>query len=198
MAETEFIDYYELLRISPDAEPDSIQRVHRALAARYHPDNKETGDLERFLLVNTAYKVLSEPARRKEYDVDYQAHKGTPIPMFLTREFTDGVEGESNRRMGVLCILYTKRRTNPHTPSVSVLELEGLTLIPREHLVFTIWYLKSKRYIQQDDRSSLMITADGIDFLEANLPRHQTVHKMIEAADMGATRASDMKVFVSD
>ena len=129
MAETEFIDYYELLRISPDAEPDSIQRVHRALAARYHPDNKETGDLERFLLVNSAYKILADPAKRKEYDAEYQTHKGSPIPMFLTREFTDGVEGESNRRMGVLCILYTRRRTNPHTPSVSVLEMEALTSV---------------------------------------------------------------------
>ena len=56
--ETVFVDYYEMLRVSPGAELESIQRVHRALAARYHPDNLETGDLERFLLVNEAFKVL--------------------------------------------------------------------------------------------------------------------------------------------
>jgi curved DNA-binding protein CbpA len=188
VTENEFVDFYELFRVAPDAEQESIQRVHRALAARYHPDNKETGDLERFLLVNKAFKTLTDPGKRKEYDAEYQSHKGNPIPIFMTREFADGIEGESNRRMGVLCLLYTRRRTNPNTPALSVLELESLTLIPREHLVFTIWYLKSKKYIVQDDRSSLMITADGIDYLEDNLPRHRTVHKLIEAADMGATK----------
>jgi hypothetical protein len=66
-----------------------------------------------------------------------------------------------------------------------VLDIEQLMFIPREHLSFTIWYLKSKRFVIQDDRSSLMITAEGIDFMEANLPEHKTMHKMLEAADMG-------------
>jgi hypothetical protein len=30
-----------------------------------------------------------------------------------------------------------------------------------------------------------MITAEGIDFMEANLPQHKTMYKMLEAADMG-------------
>ena len=34
----EFIDYYELLQISSNAEPETIQRVYHMLAARYHPD----------------------------------------------------------------------------------------------------------------------------------------------------------------
>jgi hypothetical protein len=50
-----FVDYYELLRVSPGAELESIQRVHRALAARYHPDNTETGDIERFLRVHCGH-----------------------------------------------------------------------------------------------------------------------------------------------
>ncbi len=174
---TSFVDYYEMLRVSPTAEIESIQRVHRALAARYHPDNQETGDLERFLLVNDAYKVLSSPEKRKEFDSHYKVKKENPLPVFLTKEFTEGVDGESNRRMGLLCLLYTQRRTNSMAPALSV--------IPREHLVFTIWYLKSKRFVIQDDRSSLMITAEGIDFMEANLPEHKTMYKMLEAADMG-------------
>ena len=38
-----------------------------------------------------------------------------------------------------------------------------------------------------------MITADGIDFLEANLPDHKTMYKMLEAADMGSSRSSMVK-----
>jgi curved DNA-binding protein len=186
MTETNsFVDYYEMLRVSPTAELESIQRVHRSLAARYHPDNQETGDLERFLLVNDAFKVLSNPEKRKEFDAQYKTKKENPLPVFLTKEFTEGVDGETNRRMGLLCLLYTQRRTNSMAPSLSVLDIESLMFIPREHLIFTIWYLKSKRFVIQDDRSSLMITAEGIDFMEANLPEHKTMYKMLEAADLG-------------
>jgi curved DNA-binding protein len=183
--ETVFVDYYEMLRVSPSAEIESIQRVHRALAARYHPDNLETGDLERFLLVNEAFKVLSDPEKRREFDANYKSKKENPMPVFLTKEFTEGVDGEINRRMGLLCLLYTQRRTNSLQPALSVLEIEQLMFIPREHLIFTVWYLKAKRFIVQDDRSSLMITSDGIDFMETNLPEHKTMYKMLEAADMG-------------
>ena len=190
--EDKFVDFYELLRVSPDAEAESIQRVHRSLAARYHPDNIETGDLERFLRVNEAFAVLSDPAKRKAFDANYKTKKESPLPVFLTKEFTEGVGGEVNRRIGLLCLLYTKRRTNPVAPSLSVLEIEQVMSIPREHLTFPIWYLKSKRFISQDDRSSLQITAEGIDHLEANLPEHKTMYKLLEAADFGATRSTDL------
>ncbi len=188
-----FVDYYELLRVSPNAEVESIQRVHRALAARYHPDNKETGDIERFLLVNEAFKVLSDPDKRKEYDSQRRTKKDDPLPVFLTKEFTEGVDGEINRRIGMLCLLYTQRRSNPVIPALSVLEIEQMMAIPREHLLFTIWYLKAKRFIQQDDRSSLLITAEGIDFLEQNLPHHKTMHLLLEAADLGSSRTGVTK-----
>jgi len=184
-----FVDYYEMLRVSPGAELESIQRVHRALAARYHPDNKETGNLERFLKVNEAFKILSDPEKRREFDASYKTRKENPLPVFLTKEFTEGVDGEVNRRIGLLCLLYTQRRINQILPALSVLEIEQVMFIPREHLQFTIWYLKSKRYIAQDDRSSLMITAEGIDFLETHLPEHKTMHKLLEAAEMGESRS---------
>jgi curved DNA-binding protein CbpA len=187
-----FVDYYELLRVSPGAEVESIQRVHRALAARYHPDNTETGDLERFLRVNEAYQILSDPIKRRDFDQQYENRKESPLPVFLTKEFAEGVDGEINRRIGMLCLLYTQRRANQAAPALSVLEIEQKMSIPREHLVFTIWYLKAKRFIQQDDRSSLGITAEGIDFLENNLPQHKTMYKMLEAADMGSSRSNGL------
>jgi hypothetical protein len=39
---------------------------------------------------------------------------------------------------------------------------------PREHLEFTIWYLSTRKYVARDDSSRLIITADGVDHLEAN------------------------------
>ncbi|MBZ9847988.1 DnaJ domain-containing protein [Mesorhizobium sp. CA14] len=43
-----FVDYYDLLEISPRATPETIERIFRYFAKRYHPDNQETGDERRF------------------------------------------------------------------------------------------------------------------------------------------------------
>ena len=56
------VDYYEVLQVSQNAEPETIHRVYRIMAARFHPDNRKTGDSERFLLFNEAYEVL--PTRK--------------------------------------------------------------------------------------------------------------------------------------
>src|ERR1700685_2230864 len=58
------VDYYEVLQVSQNAEPETLHRVYRIMAARFHPDNPQTGDSERFLLLNEAYEVLSEPDKR--------------------------------------------------------------------------------------------------------------------------------------
>jgi len=50
-------DYYEILQISRKAYFDTIRRVFRIMAARFHPDNAETGDLETFLRMKRAYAV---------------------------------------------------------------------------------------------------------------------------------------------
>lgn len=188
MPDEAFVNYYELMQLDRSAEPEAIQRVYRILAARHHPDNKETGDIEKFLLVKEAYKVLADPERRAEYDKSFDEQREGPMPIFLTKEFTEGVEGEMNRRMGVMCLLYNKRKQQPGTPSLSLLDLEATMFIPREHLIFSVWYLKAKKYIVQDDRSSLMITADGIDFIEEKMPTQQTIRKLLGAAEYGGGR----------
>ena len=47
----DFIDYYEVLQISPKADNETIHRVFRMQAARFHPDNKQTGNAERFMML---------------------------------------------------------------------------------------------------------------------------------------------------
>ncbi|MCK5350483.1 MAG: DnaJ domain-containing protein, partial [Desulfobacula sp.] len=43
-----FDDYYEDLQISPNADLETIERIYRLLAKRYHPDNKRTGNIDKF------------------------------------------------------------------------------------------------------------------------------------------------------
>ena len=64
-------DYYAVLQLDPNAEQLVVTKVYRLLAAYYHPDNKQTGDEEKFKQVLEAYEVLSDPAKRSRYDQSY-------------------------------------------------------------------------------------------------------------------------------
>ncbi len=63
-------DYYELLGVSRDASADEIKRAFRKLARETHPDaNPDDDEAERrFKEIAQAYEVLSDPARRAQYD----------------------------------------------------------------------------------------------------------------------------------
>ena len=179
------VNYYDLMQINPRAEMETIHRVYRLFAARYHPDNKQTGDVERFRIIREAYDVLSDPDLRARYDQDMEQNQPAALPIFQSREFTDGIDAESKIRVGILCLLYAKRRANPDLSALSMLDLESLMAFPREHLQFAIWYLRGRRYITQDDRSSFVITAEGVDYLETLLPTSEILYKIFRAAESG-------------
>lgn len=69
MAITQARDYYRVLQIDPDAEPEVVAAAYRRLAAKYHPDVNSTPEAaERMVEINVAYDVLGDPAKRAEYD----------------------------------------------------------------------------------------------------------------------------------
>jgi glycosyltransferase involved in cell wall biosynthesis len=72
MPDTPVPDYYEILQVSPRADRETIERVFRHLANRYHPDNRESGNAEKFSELVTAHDVLSDAAKRASYDVSYE------------------------------------------------------------------------------------------------------------------------------
>ena len=61
MEPSKFIDYYEILEISPNANSGTIDRMFRYLAQRYHPDNQDTGDRLRFDAIVEAHDTLRDP-----------------------------------------------------------------------------------------------------------------------------------------
>src|ERR1700685_230832 len=179
------VNYYDLLQINPRAEIETIERVYRILASRYHPDNQNTGDPERFQILSEAYQVLRDPVKRQEYDRQFEVHPAGPLPIFLGKEFTEGIDSEAKIRIGVLCLLYSKRRANPDYAALSLLDMENIMAFPRERLLFALWYLRSKRLVLQDDRSSFIISAEGVDYLESQLPTNQILYKIFRDTESG-------------
>jgi molecular chaperone DnaJ len=62
-------DHYTVLGVARDAGPDEIKRAYRRLARQHHPDVNADADDERFKEVTAAYEVLSDPERRRRYDL---------------------------------------------------------------------------------------------------------------------------------
>jgi curved DNA-binding protein CbpA len=168
MSDSQTVDYYEALQISPNADADTIQRVFRLLAQRFHPDNAESGNADRFRALHEAYSVLSVPEKRAQYDIHHHALRQERWRFAATAKGANDFEIEQQMRCTILEILYSRRRAEPGHPSLSPFELSQLTGQPREHLEFTVWYLLQKKLVTRDDQSSLTITADGVDFVEKN------------------------------
>jgi curved DNA-binding protein CbpA len=71
------LDYYAVLEIAPSADPTEVNAAFRRLAWRYHPDrNPAPGATLQFQDINQAHQVLSDPARRAEYDARWHPRSG--------------------------------------------------------------------------------------------------------------------------
>ncbi len=73
-------DYYQVLGISPGASAEEIKRAYHRSAFQCHPDrNWESEDAnEEMERINHAYSVLSDPVRRREYDLPRGYGRMTP------------------------------------------------------------------------------------------------------------------------
>jgi curved DNA-binding protein CbpA len=169
MANDSATDYYEVLQISPNAEPETVHRVYRLLAQRLHPDNTETGDESQFRALSDAYQTISDPERRARYDVAHQQRRQDRWRLASTSAET-GNEFEHERRVRIMVleVLCAQRRLEPNQPAIFLLDLEKLTGTPREHLEFTVWFLIQKKLVQRMDNSMLAISADGVEYLEGH------------------------------
>jgi hypothetical protein len=158
-----FDDYYEALQLSPNADSDTIDRVYRILAKRYHPDNQDTGNAEIFGLIAEAHRVLSNPEQRAAYDVRYEENHASLLKIFDEASASDGFLGDQRIFEGILSLLYISRRRDANRGGMGIIQLERLLGCPAQHLEFHIWYLLEKGWIARLDTGQLSITAQGVD-----------------------------------
>jgi curved DNA-binding protein len=171
-----FVDHYEVLQLSPNATPDTIERVFRLLAKRYHPDNPLTGDTTVFASLTEAHGVLSNPERRAQYDITYDENRGEQWKIFDQQSASDGREEDQRIFHGVLSLLYVARRRDPKRGGLGPIQLERMLGVPEQHLEFPLWYLKQHGWIEIMDSGQIAITVEGIDKLgsrELSLPSNR-------------------------
>ena len=178
MEASKFIDYYELLEISPNANSGTIERMFRYFAQRYHPDNQDTGDRDRFDLIAEAYGTLRDPVKRAQYDSQHNDH--SDLSRKLAQETSDSKgNGDVDIQTKLMSILYAKRRQNIRDPGVGNQELECLLGYPAEHLEFHLWYLKEKSWIGKTESGTLAITVEGVDRVNSEHHHRKTSNKLL-------------------
>jgi curved DNA-binding protein len=98
-----YTDYYAVLGVPRDADPDAIRRAYRKLARKYHPDLNSDGDAEeRFKELGEAYEVLSDADKRARYDrlgarwreAEHEAPDESFEDFFAQQGFGDGTHAE--------------------------------------------------------------------------------------------------------
>ena len=187
-----FIDYYEILQLSQRADQETIERVYRLLARRYHPDNKNTGDGEKFDVLVKAYRALSDPERRAGYDVKYEAGNAHQWNIFSDASPSEGAEEDRKIYQAILSMLYTARRRDAGNAGVGIFQMEKLLGVPEKNLEFHIWYLREKGWIQRVENGGFAITVSGVDaVIENDLPLKKD--RLLPAPEESSTRTDNPK-----
>jgi curved DNA-binding protein len=157
---------YETLQLSENAHPVLVTQAFRVLAAMYHPDNMQTADRDEFERVVEAYRLLSDPVRRAQYDRERNA---APEVTVRPRD-AEAPQPATERRLRLLILttLYNVRRNSVDKGGLSMWVLVQMTESTLDDVRFSLWYLRGKKLIEIDHDDCVAITVAGVDLVEQN------------------------------
>jgi len=178
-----FQDHYEVLGVDHKAGSDAIQISYARLADKYNPRTGAMPDVEKYESILLAFEVLSDPELRGDFD-KLKGIGEEDKPKFSGMPFFEAYQRDTHLRIALLCVLYDRRRSKPFTPALSMRHLEAIFGASTQELNLALWYLKQRELVLADDKSSLQITVNGMDYLEANPPSPESVMPMIRAAGL--------------
>ncbi len=171
-ADSDFVDYYSHLQVSPDCNERQLEIAYHYCAKLYHPDSGETANVDKFSEVIHAYKVLRDPEQRSQFDTRYFKEMGTPQPK--DEELLSGSINEQDAlddadvHAKILLQLYKRRRENASDPGVLGWSLEESLRCSQNQFEFHIWYLRSKGFVQITEQGNIAITIEGVDSVIAS------------------------------
>jgi len=204
MNEKEFVDYYELLQLSPNADTDTIDRIFRHLAKKTHPDSTDFPDNDRFQLIVEAHRTLADPEIRAGYDAKYQVYWQSKWRIAAEARDVSAFDNDIIARERLLSLLYVQRRRNMKNPGLGELSIARLLLTPPELLEFHLWYLKSQGWVERLDSGLYAITAQGVDQVEKNrlqlMPDH-LLEEHLFSNEVGEERGEpdiEKELFISE
>jgi hypothetical protein len=99
-------DCYEVMQLSPHADAETVSRVYRMLAFRYHPDNTETGNSEMFIRLSEAHQILSDPEKRASYDAAQRGGNRLRGKNFGEASRSEGSTREKRRYLEAITAAY--------------------------------------------------------------------------------------------
>jgi hypothetical protein len=73
-----FVDYYDMLQVSPRADAEVIEKAYRVLISKHHPD--KGGDTRQAQRLNEAHAVLGDPSKRADYNREWARHRNRTVP----------------------------------------------------------------------------------------------------------------------
>ena len=95
-------NYYDILQVNRNASPEIIEKAYKTLAKKYHPDlqaeeNKKQAE-EILKEINEAYEVLSNPEKKKVYDISLSSSEPRQESTQETRQETSQEPKQSPKR----------------------------------------------------------------------------------------------------
>jgi hypothetical protein len=183
-----FVDFYEFLMISPQADRAMVEWAVRLMLARYGKKNDQQGDEEKYGLVKEAYRILADPKRRAAYDKDREAHRPSPeavagglstmperedgalpnpdsIHVRLTATIDD-VRLQKRIRQGIMASLYDVMITRPRNPELGRADIARAIGVSIDQMEFAIWYLREQNLLRTTPQGLYAMSTKGVDWVE--------------------------------
>ena len=155
--------YYELLELSANANQDTIERMFRYLATKFHPDSG--GDKDKFSSLVKAFEVLRDPTSRAAYDAQLQQDKQDNKVLV---EHAQQAGPDAEIRNQLLHLFYMRRRQANGSPGIGTVTVENEMDLSPEILNFHLWFFREKGWIKREEDGGLSITAEGVERAEAS------------------------------
>ena len=120
-----FADYYEILQLSPNADSETIDRIFRYFAERYHPDNQDTGDRPRFDAILQAHNTFKDPVKRAQYDIQHKTYSGVRWKVAEEANDGNGIQRDGDIRASSCRFFMSNAAKTPTIPASAVSSLNA-------------------------------------------------------------------------